>query len=51
MIRFAASDPLYPYILVALWVFLAFFVCVSLWLTYDGWRVAKKIRTSLAPKP
>jgi hypothetical protein len=51
MIGSASADPLYPHIHLALWVFLAFFVGVSLWLTYDGWRIAKHLRTELAPKP
>jgi uncharacterized membrane protein (GlpM family) len=50
MIRSASADPLYPYIHLALWVFLVFFVGVSLWLIHDGWRIAKDVRAALAPK-
>ena len=50
MIRSADSDPLYFYVNLALWVFLIFFVCVSLWQIYDGWRIAKTIRDVLVPK-
>lgn len=48
MIRSASDDPIYPYVYVALWVFLLFFVGLSAWLTYGGWRIAKKVRTDLA---
>lgn len=50
MIRTAATDPLYPHVHLALWVFLLFFIGVSLWSSFDGWRIAKDIRTTLAPK-
>jgi hypothetical protein len=50
MIRSASADPLYPHVHLALWIFLIFFVGVSLWLIYDGWRIAKDIRTTLAAK-
>src|SRR5262245_39775461 len=50
MIRSADADPLYFYVNLALWVFLIFFVCVSLWQIYDGWRIANKIRDILVPK-
>jgi hypothetical protein len=50
MIRSASTDPLYPHVHLALWIFLIFFVGVSLWLIYDGWRIAKDIRTTLAAK-
>ncbi len=50
MIGSASADPLYPHIRLALWVFLVFFICVSLWLTYDGLRIAKDVRTDLGPK-
>ncbi|MHC2627248.1 hypothetical protein ACVIW2_009335 [Bradyrhizobium huanghuaihaiense] len=51
MIEAASADPLFPQVHVALWVFLVFFIGVSLWLTFDGWRIAKGIREALAPKP
>ncbi|MGY3129332.1 hypothetical protein ACVWZM_000014 [Bradyrhizobium sp. USDA 4501] len=51
MIEAAASDPLYPNVHVALWVFLLFFIGVSLWLTCNGWFIAKGIRATLAQKP
>jgi hypothetical protein len=50
MIESASADPLYPHVHFALWVFLVFFVIVSLWLTYDGWRIAEGIRKSLTSK-
>lgn len=51
MIEAASADPLFSHVHVALWVFLVFFIGVSLWLTFDGWRIAKGIREALAPKP
>lgn len=50
MIQSAASDPIYPNILVALWVFLVFFVVVSCGLWYRGTSTVKAIREML-PKP
>jgi len=50
MIRFARTDPLYGHVNIALWVFLVFFVGVSLWLSFDGWRTASRIRSNLAPR-
>jgi hypothetical protein len=47
MIGSASTDPLYPYINVALWVFLVFFVCVSGWLLQNGRCVAQQISTIL----
>jgi fatty acid desaturase len=47
MIRSAQADPLYPNINIALWVFLVLFVGVSGWLTYNGWRIAERIKKSL----
>ena len=47
MIRGAESDPLYPNINVALWVFLVFFVSVSAGLVYGGWRTASRARHML----
>ena len=47
MIHSADADPLYPYIHLALWVFLVFFVGVSLWLFFDGARIVKGVRTDL----
>ncbi|WFU25436.1 hypothetical protein QA649_04100 [Bradyrhizobium sp. CB1717] len=51
MIAAASADPLYPHVHRALWVFLLFFIAVSLWLSFDGWRIARGIRTTLAQKP
>jgi hypothetical protein len=51
MIQSASVDPLFPHVHVALWVFLVFFIGISLWLTCDGWCIAKGIRKELAPKP
>ena len=50
MIRTASADPLYPYIYLALWVFLVFFVSVSLWLFCDGTHIVRNVRMDLAPK-
>ena len=51
MIQSAASDPIYPNILVALWVFLVFFVLVSGGLWLRGLSTVKSIREMLPPKP
>lgn len=51
MTRYASADPLYIHVSVALWVFLIFFVAVSVWLSFDGWRIAKRVKATLAQKP
>ncbi len=51
MIENANSDPLYPHIRLALWVFVVFFVGLSLWLMGNGWNVTKTLRAALAPRP
>src|SRR5262249_10723118 len=50
MLRPADTDPLYFHVNLALWVFLIFFICVSLWQILDGWQIATKIRETLVPK-
>jgi hypothetical protein len=50
MIGAATADPLYPHVHLALWVFLVFFVGVSLWLASEGWRTIGRIGSVLAPK-
>ena len=50
MARLASADPLYPYVSLALWVFLVFFVGVSLWLNFETWRTARRIETVLGQK-
>jgi hypothetical protein len=53
MISSAQSDPLYPHIQIALWVFLALFVALSVWLLYRGRATVRAIKVMLPalPKP
>jgi hypothetical protein len=48
MIGTAESDPLYGYVSLALWVFLAFFVGMSTWLLVSGWRTALRVTKGLS---
>jgi hypothetical protein len=50
MISTAAADPLYVHVNVALWVFLAFFVFVSAWLTCSGARAASRAKSAIERK-
>ena len=51
MIHGSQADPIYPNIQVALWVFLFFFISLSVWLMYCGCRVARFVKQTLRPKP
>lgn len=47
MISSAQADPLYPNIQLALWVFLIFFVLLSLWLVQRGRSTVKEVEQML----
>lgn len=49
MIAGAHAEPTYPYVRLALWVFLVFFFFWSLVLINGGWRTQKQIKQALAP--
>jgi hypothetical protein len=51
MIASARSDPLYPNVQLALWVFLVLFVFLSLWLLYRGRAIAASVNEMLNPQP
>jgi hypothetical protein len=50
MARMAQSDPVYPRVTLALWVFLGIFVGLSGWLVYRGTCVAKNAAQTLPPQ-
>lgn len=50
MITSAKDDPLYPHIQVALWVFLALFVGLSVWLMWRGRATARAVAELLTPQ-
>lgn len=50
MINGAQADPIYPNVQVALWVFLLFFIGLSVWLMYCGCCVARSVKQTLRPE-